>query len=96
MSLADHAETQDARLIIHTLESLVEQQRIANLIALAEHAQRRYGNYAGDAGGLGTLFSYGETPESNMRVRDDIAYALGIDTYPGPDQQIRDREGDQE
>lgn len=63
---------------VHATLALVEQQRIVNLIALAEHAQRRYGNYAGEAGGVGTIFSYGETPESNMRVREDIREALGL------------------
>jgi hypothetical protein len=81
MSLADHADTNDGRGIIVALEALVEQQRIANLIALADHAHARFGNYAGEAGGLGTLFSYGPTPESNMRIQDDIAVALGIGEY---------------
>ncbi len=63
---------------VHATLALVEQQRIANLIALAEFARREFGNYAGEAGGFGTLLSYGETPESNMRVRDDVAAALGI------------------
>lgn len=78
MSLADHAETQDARLLIHTLEQLAEQLRIQNLIALADLADRRFGNSAGDGGPMSTLFTYGETPEANMRVRDDVAHWLGI------------------
>ena len=64
--------------MVHATLALVEQQRIANLIALAEHAQRRYGNYAGEAGGMGTLFSYGDTPESNIRIRVDIREALAL------------------
>lgn len=67
---------------VHATLALVEQQRIANLIALAEHTQRRYGTVAGEAGGVGTLLSYGETPDSNMRVRNDVAYALGIREAP--------------
>lgn len=62
----------------HATLALVEQQRIANLIALASHAAERFGNYAGEAGGLATLFEYGETPESNMRLRDDIKKGLGL------------------
>jgi hypothetical protein len=62
----------------HATLALVEQQRIANLIALASHANERWGNYAGEAGGLGTLFSYPDAEGGNMQVRDDIARALGI------------------
>ena len=58
--------------------ALVEQQRIANLIALADHAHTRWGNYAGEAGGVGTLFSYPEAENGNMRIRDDIREALGL------------------
>lgn len=58
--------------------ALVEQTRLANLIALADHAHARWGNYAGEAGGMGTLFSHGETPESNMRIRNDIREGLGL------------------
>lgn len=63
---------------VHATLALVEQQRIANLIALAGQAHARFANYAGEAGGIGTLFSYGGTETDNMRVRDDIAAALGI------------------
>jgi hypothetical protein len=63
---------------VHATLALVEQQRLANLIALADHANARWGNYAGEAGGMGTLFSYGETETDNMRIRDDIREALGL------------------
>ena len=92
MSLGDYADSNDGRGIIYALESLAEQQRIANLIALAQMADQRFGNYAGEAGGMGTLFSYGERPESNMRVRDDIAYALGIRGYQAPNEPVSGRE----
>lgn len=78
MSVADHAETQDARLLIHTIEALTEQQRIANIIALADFADRRFGNYAGDAGPMGSLFLWGETPGGNVVLRDDVAHHLGL------------------
>lgn len=60
-----------------TLE-LAEQQRIANLIALADFAHDRFGTYAGEAGGMGVLFTYGETLDSNIRLRGDIREALGL------------------
>ena len=63
---------------VYATLALAEQQRIANLIALADHSHARFGNYAGEAGGMGGLFSYGETPESNMRIRDDIKRSLGL------------------
>jgi hypothetical protein len=63
---------------VHATLALVEQQRIANLIALADHAHGRFGNNAGEAGGVGVLFSYGETPDSNMRVRQEIREGLGL------------------
>lgn len=63
---------------VHATLALVEQQRIANLIALADHAHARFKNYAGEAGGIGAIFSYGDTPESNMRLRHEIAKALGL------------------
>lgn len=63
---------------VNAIEALVEQQRIANLVALAEHAQRRYGAHAGEAGGMGTLFSYGDTPDSNIRIRANIREGLGL------------------
>lgn len=63
---------------VHATLALVEQQRIANLIALADHAFERWVNYAGEAGGIGTLFSNPESENGNMRVRDDIAESLGI------------------
>lgn len=63
---------------VHATLALVEQQRIANLIALTDHAHQRFGNYAGEAGGMGVLFSYGETPESNIRLRADIREGLGL------------------
>ncbi len=63
---------------VHATLALVEQQRIANLIALTDHAHERFGNYAGEAGGMGVLFSYGETPESNIRLRADIREGLGL------------------
>jgi hypothetical protein len=55
-----------------------EQLRIANLIALADHAHERFGNYAGWAGGMGTLFSYPEDEGGNMQLRQDIRKALGL------------------
>lgn len=63
---------------VHATLALVEQQRIANLIALAGQAHARFANYAGEAGGIGTLYSYGDTEEDNIRVLDNIAHALGI------------------
>lgn len=78
MSLADYAETQDARLIVSVLEDLVEQQRIANLLTVATMADERFGNYAGEASAIRTIFDFGETPESNMKLRDEIAGALGV------------------
>ena len=64
--------------LAHATLALVEQQRIANLIALAEHAHKRFGNFAGEAGGMGTLFAYGETEASNMQIRVGIREALGL------------------
>lgn len=63
---------------VHATLALAEQQRLANLIALASHSHARWGNYAGEAGGMGVLFSYGETELANMRIRDDIREALGL------------------
>lgn len=63
---------------VHATLALAEQQRIANLIALADLADRKYGNYAG-TGGLTAVFEYGDTLESNMRLRPEIADALGIE-----------------
>ena len=63
---------------VHATLALVEQQRIANLIALAQQSYERWGNHAGEAGGMGTLFSYGETPQSSMRIREDIRVGLGL------------------
>lgn len=63
---------------VHATLALVEQQRIANLIAFSDHSFERWGNYAGEAGGMGVLFSNPESENGNMRVRDDIARALGI------------------
>lgn len=67
-----------AQAQVHATLALVEQQRIANLIALADHAHARWVNYAGEAGGMGTLFSYPEAENGNMRIRDDIREALGL------------------
>lgn len=58
--------------------ALVEQQRIANLIALADHSLDRFGNYAGPAGGMGTLFSYPQEENGNIQLREDIRKALGL------------------
>jgi hypothetical protein len=63
---------------VHATLALVEQQRIANLIALADHASELFGNYAGEAGGMGTLFSHPEDEGGNMRLRDDVRKALGL------------------
>lgn len=85
-SLLQHAQGADpvaARVTldaaqVHATLALVEQQRIANLIALADHARERFANYAGEAGGMGTLFSYPETEGGNFRIRDDIREGLGL------------------
>lgn len=74
----DFALAQLAEAQVHATLYLAEQQRIANLIALADHAHSRFGNYAGAAGGMGTLLSHPEHEGGNMRIRDDIAVALGI------------------
>ena len=58
--------------------ALVEQQRIANLIALAEFAHEQYGTYAPTGANLPALFLPPETDQGNMRLHPDIAAALGI------------------
>lgn len=60
-----------------TLE-LAEQQRIANLIALAELGDRVFGGYAGDAGLFSTIFDQPTTSHGNVSVKPEIAAALGI------------------
>lgn len=63
--------------------ALVEQQRIANLIALAKTAQEYYGPYAGEAGFAGTLFDNPKTELGNMRLKQNIAAALGLTAEQG-------------
>jgi hypothetical protein len=64
--------------LAHATMYLAEQQRIANLIALAEHAYPRWGNHAGEAGGMGVLFSNPETESGNIRIREDFRKGLGL------------------
>ncbi|CAN5419957.1 hypothetical protein BH09ACT9_BH09ACT9_00160 [soil metagenome] len=63
---------------VHATLYLAEQQRIANLIALSEHAYGRFGNYAGEAGGMGTLFSYPTEQSGNMALRTEFREGLGL------------------
>lgn len=63
---------------VHATLALAEQQRIANLIALAELADRRFSNYAGLAGPLGTIFNHPPEPSGNMLIKPEIAAALKI------------------
>lgn len=63
---------------VHATLYVAEQQRIANLIALADHSYTRWSNYAGEAGGMGTLFSNADTPDGNIKIRDDIRESLGL------------------
>lgn len=63
---------------VHATLALVEQQRIANLIALAKTAQEHYGGYAGEAGFVRTLFDNPNTELGNMRLKPNIAAALGL------------------
>ena len=64
--------------IAKALEALVEQQRIANLIALTKFAIEQYGNYAPTGANLPALFLPPETDQGNVRLHPDIAAALGI------------------
>ena len=58
--------------------ALVEQQRIANIIALAEVAQDQYGNYSGEAGLIGQLFDNPTTELGNMQIKPVIKEGLGL------------------
>ena len=77
----DMEETQLANAFIAQAEAtlaLVEQQRIANLIALTKFAFEKYGVYAPTGANLPALFLPPETDQGNMRLHPDIAAALGI------------------
>lgn len=63
---------------MHATLAIVEQQRIANVINLAKAAQAQYGHYAGEAGFMGQLFDNPNTELGNMRLKPDIAAALGL------------------
>ena len=63
---------------VHATLALVEQQRIANLIALTKFAFEQYGNYAPTGANLPALFLPPETEQGNVRLNPDIAAALGI------------------
>lgn len=64
--------------VAHATLELAEQQRIANLVALAELGDRVLGGYAGDAGMFATIFDKPTTQHGNVSVKPEIAAALGI------------------
>lgn len=72
------ALTQAVRSGVEATLALAEQQRIANIIALASRADDRWGAYAGEAGSMGTLFDNPETELDNMRLKPEIKEALGL------------------
>ena len=64
---------------VHATLALVEQQRIANVIALAKFAIEQYGTYVPTGANLPALFLPPETDQGNVRLNPDIAAALGIE-----------------
>lgn len=59
--------------------ALAEQQRVANLIALARYAVEQYGNYAPTGANLRALFTPPETEHGNLSLNPEIAQALGVE-----------------
>ena len=80
--LADMAENNTGRGLIYALEDLREQLALSNRIALAALLKDQYGAYAPSLfeteGGL-NLLVHGETPDSNVRLAENVRSALGLD-----------------
>ena len=73
----DAATLMTARAQVHATLALVEQQRIANLIALSESGRTTVN---GARAALSTLYDgRSEDGTSHMELRSDIAAALGIE-----------------
>lgn len=77
MPAHDLARVELAEAQVHATLGLIEQRRIANLIALRAMLYPRYGNHAG-GGVVATLIDNPTTPDGSVRVKPDIAAALGI------------------
>lgn len=72
----DHALVAAVEGVGHAILALAEQQQLANTIALAEHARQAVDNGRWVSREALPLLEYGETPDSTIRVRDEIAELL--------------------
>ena len=79
--LADTAENNTGRGLIYALEDIRDQLALSNRIALAALLKDQYGAYSPSLfeaeGGL-NLLVHGESPDSNVRLAENVRSTLGL------------------